>query len=247
MGERDLQNWYQNFTDDIFVLAAESIYATCDLADRCCSKMEKICGRSSTHKKGEYMLSVFNETLDRRTEISETIERVYGKDRSEEFREDYEITSADDVVKHRDAIIKWWKEESNRLKNNEKNNRQSVRPSHQRSELSSHKNIQIVSKATNNAIFSSDGKRKRYKIQKITSTRRGEQLNYKSKRGDALSALSKAPLNKVLRQSARTIKYRKWGDALAYKNAEVSGNQINEDASRLQYPSVAPPLPEELL
>ena len=247
LGERDLQNWYQNFTDDIFVLAAESIYATCDLADRCCSKMEKICGRSSTHKKGEYMLSVFNETLDRRTEISETIERVYGKDRSEEFREDYEITSADDVVKHRDAIIKWWKEESNRLKNNEKNNRQSVRPSHQRSELSSHKNIQIVSKATNNAIFSSDGKRKRYKIQKITSTRRGEQLNYKSKRGDALSALSKAPLNKVLRQSARTIKYRKWGDALAYKNAEVSGNQINEDASRLQYPSVAPPLPEELL
>jgi hypothetical protein len=233
LSEGDLQKW-SDFEDEIFDLAAESIYATCDLADRCYSKMEGL--DQSSRARGDQMLGILTRALDRHVEICGTIERLYNTDRAKDFRLEYGITSADDVILHRDKIIKWW-EENGKHHTNEGANRRCL-PSFKRSDLSSAVNAILTSEPTN-SIFSSDGKRKRYQKRKIQGVNSRPINN-----SDDVHALYNTPL--IERLPPPPKKYRKWGDELLPAHANYSGDENKEaHSANLQYPSVAPPMPLE--
>jgi len=238
LNEKELKNWHKDFDDDILDLAAESIYATCDLVDRCKSKMEIL--DQSSRTIGNQMLGILNRALDRHTEISGTIERLYSTDRAKDFNLEYEITSAKDVIEHRDTIIKWW-EENNKHPRDDGGNRRCL-PSFKRSDLPSNTNVTLASEPTN-SIFSSDGKKKRHHKQMTSNNTHGEHSGHKKKR-DAVYVLSDTLINESLHQPLVPIKYRKWGDELAH--AQNFGDENIEASSvRLQYPSVCPPMPLE--
>jgi len=237
LNEKDLTNWYKDFDDDIFDLAAESIYATCDLADRCKSKMEKL--DQSSRMTGDQILCILNRALDRHADISGTIERLYFTDRAKDFNLEYEITSAKDVIAYRNTIIKWWEENNEHIRD-EGGNRRCL-PSFKRSDLSSNTNVILASEPTN-SIFSSDGKKKRRHKQMTSNNTHGEHSGHKKKR-DAVYALSDTLINEVLHQPLVPIKYRKWGDELAH--AQHFGDENIASSVRLQYPSVCPVMPLE--
>ena len=232
LSDEDLQKW-SDFEDEIFDLAAESIYATCELADRCYSKMEGL--DQSSRARGDQLLGILTRALDRHTEICGTIERLYNTDRAKEFRLEYEITFVDDVILHRNKIIKWWEDSKNHT--NEGANRCGL-PSFKRSDVSSTVNVVLTNEPTN-SIFSSDGKRKRCQKRKIQGA-----SSRPIKNRDDVHALYNTPL--IERLPSPPKKYRRWGDELLPVHTNYSGDKNKEAHSdNLQYPSVAPPIPLE--
>mmetsp|Transcript_12170 Transcript_12170/g.30803 ORF Transcript_12170/g.30803 Transcript_12170/m.30803 type:complete len:839 (-) Transcript_12170:245-2761(-) len=251
--------WHNNtyFEEDILELAAEAIYATCDLADRCYSKMEEFQSQSSwLLKKGNEMLDIVTRALTRHIEISESIERYYCPFKAKHFRVEYDVSSIQDVTSHRDVIIKQWKD---RLINKQTCSSASAKShphlSVKRSDIMSLTTVITTSNAPHTkSILSSDGRKKRrYNAHGKGSHRangyRGNDIGVPSTNADAVHALTG---NDPRDQQGSQIKFRKWGDGILIaeqlRAQEDSGGQSDENNSTtlvLAYPSIAPPLPLE--
>ena len=256
-----LKKWHTNsdFQDDILEVAAEAIYSTCDLADRCNSRIENYEYQSSlSREKDNEMLETANRALTRHIEISESIERYYCSFRAKHFRVEYDISSVDDVRSYRDEIIRRWKDRSNKESGGALSAKDHGHFPLKRSELltPSTNVMQASNQKQINPIFSTDrSKKRRYQSQQKGSngTKRNRENNdygY-STSIDAVHALSNESL---LHQPRPPIKYRKWGDEILIaqqqeakakdSNGAISGESCTSSLV-LAYPSIAPPIPIE--
>ncbi len=252
--------WYNSsyFEEDIFELAAEAIYATCDLADRCYSRMEEFQSQPSLlRKNGNDMLNTITRALIRHTEISESIERYYSPLRAKHFRVEYDVSSIEDVRSHREEIINHWKclmdkENGHSTAASENHARLSVK----RSDITSITTISTTSNTPNTkSIFSSDGRKKRrYNTNRnrfdLTRGYGGNNTtHFPSTNTSAVHALSG---NNSHSPQETQIKFRKWGDEIllaeqlrAQGSSEGQSKENVQPTLVLQYPSIAPPLPME--
>jgi len=253
-----INEWYNNtyFEEDIFELAAEAIYATCDLADRCYSRLEEFQSQSSLlRQKGNYMLDTITWALTRHIEISESIEQYYSPLRAKHFRVEYDVSSIEDVRSHREEIINHWKcrivkENGHSTAASEGHTRLAVK----RSDITSLTTVVTTKSNIPNtkSIFSSDGRTKRrYNANRKridrTSGYGGNTTRFPSTNTDALHALSG---NDSYNPEGSQIKFRKWGDEIliaeqlrAQGSSECQSKENVQPTLVLGYPSIAPPLP----
>ena len=256
--DSNLHKWHNNFyfQDCILEMAAEAIYATCDLADRCCSRMEEFQSQSlSSLKKVNEMLDIVTRALTRHTEISGSIEHYFCPSTATHFRAEYEISSISDVMSYRDEIIKRWNDLSNKQIRGSTPAEGHPRRSVKRCDIPSFATTVLTScKPPTKSIFSSDGRRKRR--YQIPGKRPCHTNRYKRNTGsvsstnlDAVYALSSEDM---CHRQVRPVKYRKWGDEIIIseqlKAKKNSGGQSEESHSStlvLTYPSIAPPHPLE--
>ena len=256
----NLHKWHKNayFEDDILEVAAEAIYATCDLADRCNSRLEEFQSRSSLSlERGNEMLDVIRSALTRNIEISESIERFLGPFRIENFRSEYEISPASNVISYRDAIIKRWNDFSRKQMSISTTAESDPRRFIKRSDISSFTTVVVASDgpSSTKSIFSSDGRKKRrYQKHGKGGYRfngyRGSGGNVSSTNIDAAYALTRDEESRY--EQVSPIKYRKWGDEIlldeqlkAQKNFGTQSEESRSPTLVLAYPSAAPPLPME--
>ena len=189
------------------------------------------------------MIGIVTRALDRQIEISGIIERSCPA-RAKNFRLEYDISPAEDIVKYRDTIMNWWKANTESLKSKSKNGPLTSRRrfSFKRSDLFSTATVELTSEPTKPNI-SSDSKRKLYQMQKIMSPCAQGGISIAAKQRDAVHALSSSHLNGGLYQLRRPIKYRRWGDELLPGHIEYCNHGKQE--LFLAYPSIAPPMPLE--
>jgi hypothetical protein len=243
--------WQKNgyLEDDILEVAAEAIYATCDLADRCYSRMKELEKHSPVPlKKGNETLDTVIRALTRHIEISESIERHYCSFRAQHFRVEYDISSIEEVGLHRDEIIKGWKDLVNKEIKSSTLTKETRRLSVKRPDITSFTNaLQTSDKSPTNFIFSSDGiKRRRYQAQRKGS-------NKELARSTNIDALHALPSEGLHHRQRQPIKFRKWGDGILvaeqHKAREENSDRNPEESGSyslvLAYPSVAPPIPKE--
>jgi tellurite resistance protein len=256
--DANLQEWQNSgYYGDIFEVAAEAIYATCDLADRCYSRMEEFEYQSALlRKKGNGMLDTVTRALNRHIEISESIERYYCPFRAKHFRVEFDISSIEDVRLYRDEIVKRWKDLVNKQVSCAPPTKGHRRLTVKRSDVTSSTNIVLTSdEPRSNSIFSSDGsKRRRYQTHSkesyYTNGYRGNKERVPSTNTDAVYALSSEVSH---HQPRPPIQFRKWGDEILIAEQheaqqENSCGEIGEYRSSslvLAFPSIAPPKPIE--
>jgi len=251
----NIHEWHNNsyFEEDILELAAEAIYATCDLADRCYSKMEEFQSQSSwLLKKGNDMLDIVTRALTRHIEISESIERYYCPFKAKHFRVEYDVSSIQDVTSHRDEIIKQWKDLINKQTCSSASAESHPHFSVKRSDITSLTTAITTSNAPHTkSILSSDGRKKRRynalgKGSQLSNGYRGNDVSVPSTNSDAVHALTG---NDSRDQQGSQIKFRKWGDEIliaeqlrAQEDAGGPSDEYNSPHLVLAYPSIAPPL-----
>lgn len=255
--DANLKEWQNSgyYEGDVFEVAAEAIYATCDLADRCYSRMEEFEYQSTLlRKKGNGMLDTVTRALNRHIEISESIERYCCPFRAKHFRVEFDISSIEDVRLYRDEIIKRWKDLVNKQVCSAPPTKGHHRLSVKRSDITSFTNVVLTSdEPRSNSIFSSHGsKKRRYQTHSkesyYTNGYRGNKERTPSTNTDAVYALSS---ERSHHQPRPPIKFRKWGDEILIAEQheaqqEKSGGEIEESRSSslvLAFPSIAPPIP----
>ncbi|VEU40441.1 unnamed protein product [Pseudo-nitzschia multistriata] len=239
-----LRKWQRDvyFEIDVFDITAEAIYATCDLADRCYSMMEALDHKSpSSRKKGHDLLEIITRALNRHIGIIESIELCSSPVRTKHFRDEYDISSIEDVLLYRKNVMKWWKEQCENEMNDVKPNQNcNSRLPESRSDSSSLKTKKILT---------SDGsRRKRYeKRRKASSHMHGNRSNNSQDFGqenDAVYALSGHY------QPRPPVKFRRWGDEYLIAQQQLAKSECDDpheetNSSFLTYPSIAPPKPVE--
>eukprot|EP00536_Pseudo-nitzschia_multiseries_P010145 jgi/Psemu1/297494/fgenesh1_pm.300_\ len=251
-----LRMWQESayFEDDIFDLTAEAVYATCDLADRCFSKLEKLNHQtSSSPEKGQENLDIFTRALNRHIGIIESIERFSCPVRTKHFRVEYDISSAEDVIIYRNKIMKWWKERCEKY-NGDSQSRRHNHPLVRRSSTSSSTTNFILSSnqpPANNIFSSNCHKRKRRKRHREGSRASSYGSNNSQVSGTNMDALHALSSDAMHYRPCPPVKFRKWGDELLIAE-EQNANKEHCNVQRggsvsicLRYPSIAPPIPEE--
>ena len=249
-----LQNALNNsdFREGIFEVAAEAIYATCDVADRCSSRMEESEYKSSIlQKKHNEMRDILSRALTRHIEINESIERNYSSLEGKLFRSEYDISSIEDVRLYHDEIIKRWDDFVNQKPRSEPfiQGRRPVIGN--RSDIASSTNVVLTPDEPFTNIFSSDhGKRRRYRSHRkgtmMTNGYKANQQRHTSTNTDAAYALSSEGLHQ---KPLPPTKFRKWGDEILIaeqhksQKANSGGGEYCSSTLVLTYPSIAPPNP----
>ena len=242
--------------NEILEAAAEAIYASCDLADRCNNTIEQLRSQSPVPlQKGSEMLDVIKRALNRYIEISESIENFVGRFRSEHFRAEYEISAPLDVISYRDEIIKRWNDvRSSDQKGTPVYPANDSRRSVKRSDIASSTPVVIGSDGRSKSIFSSDARKKRRYQERRKETRRayGSGGNWGSVPSLEIDATYALTMEGLRNEEESSIKYRKWGDEILIaeqqKTKGKNGEKLDESHPAnlvLAYPSIAPPLPVE--
>mmetsp|Transcript_27308 Transcript_27308/g.74694 ORF Transcript_27308/g.74694 Transcript_27308/m.74694 type:complete len:833 (+) Transcript_27308:49-2547(+) len=244
------QNAYSE--DDILDLFAEAIYATCDLADRCFSKLKEVDHpTSSCQDKGYEILNVFTRALNRHVGIIKSIEQFSCPVWTKHFRVEYDIASAEDVTIYRNEIMNWWKGRcDNKIDDGDSRGNTQIRVQRQDPSLSTTNVTLSSNQPPTEYIFSSTChkmKRREQRRERLRAGKNGRNHSQGAKM-EALHALSNDALHY---RPLPPLKFRKWGDELLIAeqqntdkhNCSVSSGETGFVC--LRYPSIAPPLPKE--
>jgi hypothetical protein len=222
--------------DDVLDLAAECLYATYVLSDLACSKLDQL-ARTLSFDEGNRTLEVVKRSLLRHNGIIELVRQRIGGDGIDTFCSEKDISSSDDVDKHLQCTIEWWKEVRNPASRaNTQSLKQRQRPQLKRSDLSSSANVSVMSEPTQDEINRASWRQKP-KLQ-------GHNAGNKTKGHNPIQGLLQVTPDKSS-EARPPEKYMPWGDEFFWMHRQEQLGLENLDKSKLPYPSCAPPMPEE--
>ncbi|CAJ1958542.1 unnamed protein product [Cylindrotheca closterium] len=215
----------------ILEVAAECIFACCALSDLVCSAMEKLPRNSLI--KGDHYIVIVERALRRYAEIVGKFERYPRGDAISEsfqaFRESNNIKTSEAVLNHIAQVRGWWKKKK----------------SQPTSLMAKDSASKVKSTLPRFDVFSSGltSSNNHHSTAHITlsSGRRLQQRRGVSKPdSNPATAFSALPGET---ETAQQMQFRKWGDQLLSSHSDpTAGDSIPQ----LVYPSIAPPIPEDL-
>jgi hypothetical protein len=228
---------------DMLEVAAECIFATCTLADLACSAMERL-NRSARHK-GDELLSVVTQALERHAKISQEIEHLAIDDNSiadevQMFQRENEISASMDILQDLDQIKEWWENVKKQPTGFGSNNRNSIprlSAKFPRSDLFPDGSPNGHAEPTAHIIIVSEGSRRRKKKHNQAAVN----ALSSSESYDAVRALKDADSKRTRRRT----EFRKWGDDL-FPQEVVDIEAPAVTRPKLQYPFTAPAIPADM-
>eukprot|EP00980_Cylindrotheca_fusiformis_P008009 scaffold1706_cov116-Cylindrotheca_fusiformis.AAC.12 len=220
-------------------VAAECVYATCSLTDLVCSAMEDL--HRNEKERGDELLCVVKRALRRNVEIVGRLEQLVAEKETEPiiltFQEESEISSSREILDYLTEIECWWQKkraQSTTLLAKESVPRlSSILP--RTDVFPAGPDKQRHSGPTAHIILS-EGRRQR----KRRMAGSGGFENFHSQ--SPVRALQQHP---KVASDVLPLRFRKWGDELLRSRTKNSPDTRGVGAS-LPYPSVAPPMPDDI-
>lgn len=223
----------------ILEVAAECVYATLTLTDLVCSAMENL--HRQAKEKGDRLLCVVERALRRHADIVGRLEQLALEEVTKsiflDFLKDNDIARSNDVLENLDGIKRWWQKK--------------------RTQTAIAAAAQFVPRLSSNLpspeISAADLDKKRFPVPTahiiLSEGRRRRKRKPSGGRSRFEDSYSQGAVRALQQEgnfdtNSQPLRFRKWGDELLPRTELPLKPGVT--VPKMPYPSVAPPMPDDI-